>query len=431
MARVRAAGPGAPGHASGGADVAAGVRIAHRAGTGPDDRADVAIVGGGIIGLAIAWELVRSGRSVRVIDPHPARGATYAAAGMLAPASEFHYGEEHALTLGLAAAERYPAFVDTLPEAGAAGFEPAPTLVVGVDDADRAVLADLAAAQARLGLDVAPIGTRDARRLEPLLGPRVGAAYLIDGDHRVDPRALAAVLRDAIHGEQADAIVAATARRVLRDARGAALGVELADGGRIAASEVVVANALGAARLAALPEHVLRPVHGDILRLRAPEALRPLLTATVRGLVRGAPVYLVPRRDGTVVLGATQREHGGPVISAGGVHALLRDARELLPAVDELELVDAVARSRPATPDHVPLVGRVGPGLLVATGTHRNGVLLAPLIAELCRELVEGAELSAWPMLRPDRFAPASATARSAIGSGPVASHLTRSEEHA
>ncbi|MBT2500392.1 glycine oxidase ThiO [Agromyces sp. ISL-38] len=396
-----------------------------------DDRAHVAIVGAGIVGLAIAWELVRAGSSVRVIDPHPASGATYAAAGMLAPASEFHYGEEDAFTLGLAAAERYPAFIDALPESDAAGYERAPTLVVGVDDADRAALADLAAAQAQLGLDAAPIGTREARRLEPLLGPRVGAAYLIDRDHRIDPRALAGVLRRAIHRERPDAFVAASARRVLRDARGTAVGVELSDGSRIAASEVVVANAQGAARLAALPEHVLRPVHGDILRLRAPEVLRPLLTATVRGLVRGTPVYLVPRRDGSVVLGATQREHGGSAISAGGVHALLRDARELVPAVDELELIDAVARARPATPDHVPLVGRVAPGLLVATGTYRNGVLLAPLIAELCLQLVEGAELSAWPMLRPDRFAADSDAAHDASGPVPIASHPTRIEEHA
>ena len=417
------------------ASVAAGAdRVEALAG----DRAHVAIVGAGIVGLAIAWELVRAGHRVRVIDPHPASGATYAAAGMLAPASEFHYGEEDAFTLGLAAAERYPAFIDALPEPDAAGYERAPTLVVGVDDADRAALADLAAAQARRGLDAVPIGTREARRLEPLLGPRIGAAYLIDGDHRIDPRALAGILGRAIHREQPDAIVAASARRILRDAGGTPVGVEIADGSRIAASEVVVANALGAARLAALPEHILRPVHGDILRLRAPEMLRPLLTATVRGLVRGSPVYLVPRRDGTVVLGATQREHGGAAISAGGVHALLRDARELVPAVDELELIEAVAGARPATPDHVPLVGRVAPGLIVATGTYRNGVLLAPLIAELCRRLVEGAELSAWPMLRPDRFAPASDTAhgasdnaRGAAGPVPEASHPTRIEEHA
>lgn len=392
---------------------------------------DVAVVGAGVVGLAIAFELVRAGRTVRVIDPRPASGATHAAAGMLAPASEFQYGEEHSLTLGLAAAERYPAFIDGLPEQAVTGYEQASTLIVGVDGADRAALADLAAAQARLGLDAVPIGSREARRLEPMLGPRIGAAYRIAGDHRVDPRGLAGVLVRAIRRAQPDAFLAAEARRVLRDARGAAVGVALADGGRVAASEVVAANALGAAALAGLPAHVVRPVFGDILRLRAPGTLRPLLTATVRGLVRGTPVYLLPRPDGTVVVGATQREHGGPAVSAGGVHALLRDARELVPAVDELELVDAVARARPATPDHVPLVGRIGPGLVIATGTYRNGVLLAPLVAELCRRVVDGDELAEWPMLRPDRFAPASDPVRSASGPVTFASHPTRIEEHA
>jgi glycine oxidase len=335
---------------------------------------------------------------------------------MLAPASEFHYGEEHGLALGLAAAERYPDFLTSLPGSKAAGYERASTLVLGVDGADRAALADLAAAQMRLDLDAVSVGTREARQREPMLGPRATTAYLNEGDHRVDPRALAEVLMSAIRRKQPDAMVAAWVRRVVDDGSGAAVGVELDDGRRIAATEVVAANALDAARLVGLPDHLVRPVYGDILRLRVPDGLRPLLTATVRGLVRGTPVYLVPRRDGTVVVGATQREHGGSAVSVGGVHALLRDARELVPAVDECELIDADARARPVTPDHLPLVGRVRPGLLVATGTHRSGVLLAPLIADLCRQVVDGDELTQWPMLRPDRFASAAQTVPPATG---------------
>jgi glycine oxidase len=174
-----------------------------------------------------------------------------------------------------------------------------------------------------------------------------------------------------------------------------------------------VANGLGARDLAGLPVQLpLRPVYGDILRLRIPQRLRPLVTATVRGLVRGRPVYLVPREDGTVVIGATQREDGSDAVSAGGVYELLRDAQALVPAVAELELYETVARARPGTPDNAPLLGRVSApeggdveGLIVATGFFRHGVLLTPAAARVCREILEGGNGGAWKPFRPDRFA--------------------------
>jgi glycine oxidase len=196
-----------------------------------------------------------------------------------------------------------------------------------------------------------------------------------------------------------------------------------------------VANGLGAAALQHLPAGLrlpLRAVHGDILRLRVPEKLRPLLTSTVRGLVRGVPVYIVPRQDGTVVIGATQREDAlgednhpaatagappGSAVSAGGVYQLLRDAQQLLPAVAELELLEATARARPGTPDNAPLLGRVAapggpgdtPGLIIATGFFRHGILLTPAAAEICRQLLDGARDPRWAPFRPDRFGSGSA----------------------
>jgi glycine oxidase len=164
-------------------------------------------------------------------------------------------------------------------------------------------------------------------------------------------------------------------------------------------------------------------VHGDILRLRVPEHLRPLLTATVRGLVHGVPVYIVPRRDGTVVIGATQREDAlaasgpgadrdGAGVSAGGVYQLLRDAQVLVPAVAELELLESTARARPATPDNAPLLGRVQfpgtrgqvNGLIVATGFFRHGVLLTPAAATICRDLMDGHEDPRWLPFSVARF---------------------------
>lgn len=363
-----------------------------------------------MVGLAIAWELVRAGRTIALIDPAPASGATYAAAGMLAVTGEFQFGEPGAVELARAAAERYPGFVASLPSTvaggtvGAGAYESVPTLLVGVDQADRAVLADIAAAQARAGIELEPLGSRGARRLEPNLGAAVTTAYRAAADHRVDPRALATDLLRAIGAAQPDATISAVARAIVPGPAGVEVTVE--GGGSVRAGQVVVANGLAAQHLFAPPQlkSVLRPVYGDVLRLGVPAQLGRLLTATVRGSVRGRPVYLVPRRDGTVVVGASQREHGGEGVSAGAVHDLLCDARELIPAIDECRLLEATARARPAAPDHLPLIGRIAPGVVLATGTYRNGVLLAPLVAELARRALDGDLLADWPDVRPDRF---------------------------
>jgi glycine oxidase len=131
--------------------------------------------------------------------------------------------------------------------------------------------------------------------------------------------------------------------------------------------------------------------------------------------VHGVPVYLVPRSNGTVVIGATQREDGSSAVSAGGVCQLLRDAQALVPAVSELELIEVTARARPGTPDNAPLLGRVSqtggatrgddiPGLIIATGFFRHGVLLTPVAAQYCLQLIEGNADQRWGRFRPDRF---------------------------
>jgi glycine oxidase len=383
---------------------------------------DVAVVGAGIVGLGIAWEAARSGRTVRVIDPAPASGATFAAAGMLAPVSELHYQEEDLLELTLASAALYPEFIAPLAD-GPAGYRSTRTLVVGADAADRQALADLRRLQQRHGLVVEPLGVRQVRSQEPMLGPQLSCAFSIEQDHQVDPRVLAAALQAALDSHARREgwpgwLLREPAAGLLHedpaDSTSAVTGVELAGGSTLRAAEVVLANGLGAAAVAGLPDGLrlpLRPVYGDILRLRVPEALRPLLTATVRGLVRGLPVYLVPREDGTVVLGATQREDGSAAVSAGGAYQLLRDAQVLVPAVAELELIETTARARPGTPDNAPLLGRVAgpggadiPGLILATGFFRHGVLLTPIAAQICRLLMDGHAGSGWDRFRPDRF---------------------------
>lgn len=394
-------------------------------------RVDVVVVGAGIVGLGIAWEVVRSGRTVAVVDPEPAGGATYAAAGMLAPVGELHYQEEDLLELTLDSAARYPAFVATLgPDPAEAGYRATRTITVGADAADRRALSDLREAQLRNGLTVEPLTIREARALEPLLSPQLSAAFDVEQDHQVDPRRLAARLQAALaeiarrESGSSEPFIRQDATGLLHehpaDASSRVTGVALSDGSAVHADEVIVANGLAAPELTGLPDGLrlpLRPVYGDILRLRIPAHLRPLLTATIRGLVRGLPVYLVPRSDGTVVLGATQREDGSAAVSAGGVHQLLRDAQVLVPAVAELELIEVTARGRPGTPDNAPLLGRVArhlgapadpagdiPGLIIATGFFRHGVLLTPVAAQHCVDLLDDAAGTRWARFRPDRF---------------------------
>ncbi|TNB71241.1 FAD-dependent oxidoreductase [Arthrobacter sp. BB-1] len=422
----------------------------YRRGPGSAVKADVAVIGGGVIGHGIAWEARRSGRSVVVIDDAPGSGASWAAAGMLAPVSELHYQEEDLLELMLEASGRWPGFAADLTAAAGSdpGYLTTPTLAVGADAADRQALLDLRGVQQANGLTVEPLTIREARRREPLLNPGIASALDTPGDHQVDPRLLVACLRRVLArhargaGSGGSFVAGATDGFAVPDRAagllwedGAVAGVMLESGGTVVARETVVANGLHAAALTGLPENLhlpLRPVHGDILRLAVPAHLQPLLTATIRGLVRGIPVYIVPRQDGTVVIGATQREDalgqdsGTSAVSAGGVYQLLRDAQVLVPAVAELELLECTARARPGTPDNAPLLGRVplpgaaaryssgaadgpaGPGhvegLIVATGFFRHGVLLTPAAAAICRDLLDGREDPRWAPFNPGRF---------------------------
>ncbi|MEO5314151.1 glycine oxidase ThiO [Pseudarthrobacter sp. CC12] len=411
--------------------------VDHRAGPSSAPRstvrADVAVIGGGVVGHGIAWEAQRSGRSVALIDDAPGSGASWAAAGMLAPVSELHYQEEDLLELMLDASSRWPGFAAGIAGAtSGSGYLTTPTLAVGADAADRRALMDLRAVQQANGLAVEPLTVRDARKREPLLSPAIACALDTPADHQVDPRRLLAALRQAlagaVRGKPGLAVAGAVEGYAVPDRAGGLLweggrvvGASLAGGGTVLATDTIVANGLQAGDLGGLPDGLdlpLRPVHGDILRLAVPQHLQPLVTSTVRGLVHGVPVYIVPRQDGTVVIGATQREDAlSDAVSAGGVYQLLRDAQALVPAVAELELLECTARARPGTPDNAPLLGRVPaapgsagykaghvPGLIIATGFFRHGVLLTPAAAAICAGLLDGHADPRWAPFSPERF---------------------------
>ncbi|UGQ10013.1 glycine oxidase ThiO [Yinghuangia sp. ASG 101] len=348
--------------------------------------ADALVIGGGAIGLAIAWRGAARGLAVTVVDPAPGRGASHAAAGMLTPVSELQYGEEALLRLNMDSADRYPAFAADLEAASGlpSGYRACGTLAVALDADDRAVLKELHAFQGRLGLASTWLTSRECRRLEPMLSPAVSGGLHVEGDHQIDNRRLVAALLAAC--ERAGVVIVRRAVAELLASGGRATGVRLDDGTELGAGHVVLAAGCGSARLPGLPPGVIpaiRPVKGEILRLRVPEAYAPFLSRNVRAVVKGGSMYLVPRADGELVVGATEYEMDDTVVTAGGVYELLRDARELVPGISELPLIETYAGLRPGSPDNAPVIGATElPGLIAATGHYRHGILLTPVTAD-------------------------------------------------
>ncbi|MFF8904208.1 glycine oxidase ThiO [Streptomyces olivaceoviridis] len=357
---------------------------------------DVLVIGGGIIGLVTAWRAAQRGLATAVVDPEPGGGAAQVAAGMLAAVTELHYGEETLLALNLESARRYPAFAAELTELTGhdLGYRRCGTLAVALDADDRAHLRELHALQQRSGLASEWLSGRECRRLEPMLAPGVRGGLRVDGDHQIDPRRLAAALVAAC--ERAGVVFHRAWAERLDVVRDRATGVTTADGTALRADRVVLAAGSLSGRLAGVPDELLplvRPVKGQVLRLTVPRRYAPFLSRTVRAVVRGNQVYLVPRENGELVVGATSEELGwDTTVTAGGVYELLRDAHELVPGITELPLTETRAGLRPGSPDNAPLLGPSGPaGLLLATGHYRNGVLLTPVTGDvLAHALVTG-----------------------------------------
>jgi glycine oxidase len=310
---------------------------------------------------------------------------------MLAPVTEAWPGEEALLELGLAAVQRWPAFADELGAAAGrpAGLRTDGTVVVATGSGDRAELDALAGFLARLGREVARLSGRELRRLEPALGPDVRGGLSVPGDLAVDNRALLAALRAA--AERAGVVVVEHAVRAVLDDGSRVTGVRT-DGGDIEAAAVLVAAGAHSGTLHPVLDGLVRPVKGEILRVAHRAGAFPPPRRTVRALVDGRPVYAVPRDDGGLVIGATQAELGFDTgATVGGVRDLLRDAQRILPGIAEYALVESTAGLRPGSPDNLPLIGALGPdGLVVASGHHRNGMLLAPVTADAVLALLRG-----------------------------------------
>jgi glycine oxidase len=373
------------------------------------------VVGGGVVGLCCAWRLARRGAEVVVVDrAAPPAGATRVAAGMLAPIGELAFGEPELLRMTVAAAQRYPDFVAELEAASGVGTDYARpgALHVALDRDEAAELRRVHDLQRSLGLGAEWLPPRRCRELEPGLTPSFNGGVHAPDEAAIDPRRMTAALLEALSASGAEVRAGVDVAAPLLAAERIE-GVRTSSGEELRARHVVLAAGAWSGTEGWLPEAArppVRPVKGQILELRSPDGEPPCAR-----IVAAERVYLVPRPDGRLIVGATTEERGFDAsVTAGGVHELLREAYRLLPDVAEMELVEAMAGLRPGTPDNLPLIGPGAiEGLVLACGHYRNGILLAPITGDAVAGLLsDGAT--------PDVLAAAEPARLTLVGNNPT-----------
>ncbi|MGA4838243.1 glycine oxidase ThiO [Streptomyces sp. G45] len=333
------------------------------------------VVGGGVIGLATAWQAIRQGVTVTVIDPAPATKASHVSAGMLPPGNEQLYGQDDLLRLCLASRALYPSFVAELEEFASAGFRRDGVLDAAFDDDALAALDHQQSFQEALGIRTERLTAAECAKLQPAFAPALGGLLSPD-DGAVDPRVLNEALITAIEALGGTVV----RRRVVRVADHA---VTLDNGDAVPFDRLVLAAGCWTHHIEGLPHDAvpeIRPVKGQILRLHSD---RPLLDVTARALHKGSSLYLVPRPGGELVIGATYEERGyDETVTADGTRELLNRAAAVMPDVGALRFAEISAGLRPAAPDDLPVIGPTDvPDVYLATGHFRMGVQLAPVTA--------------------------------------------------
>ena len=372
-------------------------------------RSDVVVVGAGVIGLATAFRLLQRGRSVIVVERDlPAAGSSGVAAGMLAPICEAEDSPDCLIEFGQRSLAGYPTFVREVEELSGrdAGYRDEGTLWVALNRDDRMELERLQRRLQDRDLAVEPLDRDRLQQLEPHLSPRVVRAFRVAGDHQVEPKALVTALQQAIQRLGGKFLCPGDVAAVETDPSGAVCGVRLREQNdhdvHLACDQVVIAAGAWSSDGIRMPDGgeslPIRPVKGQILRLRG----EPL----IEHVIRTPDVYLVPRRDGRLIIGATVEEMGfDDAPSAGATMDLLRHGWEVLPGSYDLEFQAVDVGFRPASSDHLPVIGRGSiDGLWWATGHYRNGILLAPATADaLAESIVAGAPVDELADFDPQR----------------------------
>jgi len=344
---------------------------------------DVAIVGGGIIGVTTALELARQTLKVLVLDrQQPGREASWAAAGMLSPAPDSPR-DIPLVPLTRESLKLYPEFIAAIEEQSGrpTGYARNGALQIFSGPNGQAARDAEVAEHRRLGLSAEPMSAEAAREWESSIGPSATAASWLPDEGTVEPRLLMNAVLGAAqrHGVEIRSDCEVTA--LLR--QGSRCTGTIADGEHIAAGTVVVAAGCYSAQILeasgmAAAYAPTRPVRGQMLSLRSDEV-------TLRRVVRSHRAYLVPRSDGRIVAGSTLEEAGfKKEVTPAGISHVLEGVLELCPALAEAEIVETWSGLRPGTPDDLPVIGATEiEGLLIASGHYRNGILLAPITARL------------------------------------------------
>ena len=357
-----------------------------------DDR--VLIVGGGITGLSVGWRLAKAGREVVVFDRDRAGwGASRASAGLLTPLAEVRFEEEELLQFGLKGLEVFPDFVDELESdtGHTVGYRADGVLLVGITQDDVEHLRFRYAYQEDLGLPVTWLSGPAAREREPHLSNQISAAVWCPGDHQVDNRLLIEALKAGLQ-KAGGMLLEDTSVDGLQIQGDRVVGVKV--GKEIHyATTVVLAAGCWSRLMPGLPERVrppVRPVRGQILRLRMTDEVTLRTIVWYSRVASSAVAYLVPKDDGHLVLGATSEEMGYDTsLTAGGLYELLRAGWEAVPGVYDLPVVETTAGLRPGSRDDAPILGKTPiEGLIMATGHYRKGILLAPITGDTIAELI-------------------------------------------
>lgn len=356
----------------------------------------IIIVGAGVIGLSLGWELARSGRAVHIFERgHAGRGTSWLAAGMLAPDAEIQFEEKAVYRFGRESLRRWPAFARRLEEESGmdVDYRKEGTLLVADDRDSAEALRRRYEFQREEGLDVTWLTGAEAREIEPYLAPRLSAAVYAPSDHQVDNRLLVEALARAFE-RKGGRLHEETPVEAVAPAGGCPAVVTEA-GERVEGSAVVMAAGVWTRSVSGLErarQAPIRPVKGQIVELRME------LPFDLRHVVRGPEAYLVPKTSGRLLVGATTEEMGFDTdVTAGGLYSLLEGAWEIVPGVYDLPVTDQWAGLRPASRDHAPVLGASSaPGVYFATGHYRHGILMAPVTAEELARLLLRGETSPW-----------------------------------
>lgn len=351
----------------------------------------IIIIGGGVTGLSIGWHLVRLGAKVALFEKEKVgSGASCSSAGMITPASEVRFGETDLLDLFKASLEYYPQFITDVQESSrqSTDFHKTGSLMIAIDCDDEADLNRLYDYQKELGLDVSMLSKERVLELEPLLSPNIFSAIEAPGEFFLDSTKLVLTLKDAFIREGGELFEQTIISRIdIKNNRVLAVGT---DQGAYRGFPIVMASGLECS-FEGLPDDLkipLRPVKGQAFDLQMPKGVVGLSRA-IRTIHR-YPVYIVPRSDGRITIGATLEEMGmNRDVTAGALLDLIYGAWKILPSVYDMPLVKTWAGLRPASRDHAPILGTTNiDGLIVAMGMYRHGILLCPLVGRLIANLI-------------------------------------------